>query len=198
MWGCQQRKVPPEGHELVFKNDEDEIIGRQYNHYYATEETAQEKLLETIAYIDNLLFDEGFYLIENILTLPYHTQDIDDLNACLPLCLDGCNTCKKIDPFSYQVTIIFPGYTTRFSSIDFRVYMENLIRRELPAHILPRICWVGHIDGALATIEEKLRRNTIEVLQTAKHDQILPREAALAMARKRIDRAMSFRRWNLF
>ena len=52
--------------------------------------------------------------------------------------------------------------------------------------------------AALATIEEKLRRNTIEVLQTAKHDQILPREASLAMARKRIDRAMSFRRWNLF
>lgn len=53
-------------------------------------------------------------------------------------------------------------------------------------------------SAAMATIEEKLRRNTIEVLQTAKRDQILPRDASLAMARKRIDRAMSFRRWNLF
>ncbi len=53
-------------------------------------------------------------------------------------------------------------------------------------------------SAALATIEEKLRRNTVEVLQTAKHDEILPRDAAMAMARKRIDRAMSFRRWNLF
>ncbi len=53
-------------------------------------------------------------------------------------------------------------------------------------------------SAAMATIEEKLRRNTIEVLQTAKRDQILPRDAAMAMARKRIDRAMSFRRWNLF
>lgn len=51
---------------------------------------------------------------------------------------------------------------------------------------------------AFATIEEKLRRNTLEVLETAKQEQILPREASLAMARKRIDRAMSFRRWNLF
>ena len=33
--------------------------------------------------------------------------------------------------------------------------MENLIRRELPAHILPRICWVGHMGGSLATIQEK-------------------------------------------
>ena len=53
-------------------------------------------------------------------------------------------------------------------------------------------------SAALATIEEKLRRNTREVLETAKRDQILPREAAIAMARKRIDKAMSFRRWNIF
>jgi len=53
-------------------------------------------------------------------------------------------------------------------------------------------------SAALEVIEEKLRRNTIEVLRTAKADQILPREASMAMARKRIERAMSFRRWNLF
>ena len=53
-------------------------------------------------------------------------------------------------------------------------------------------------SAALATIEEKLRRNTLEVLHTAERDQILPRDASLAMARKRVDRAMSFRRWNLY
>jgi glutamate dehydrogenase (NAD(P)+) len=52
--------------------------------------------------------------------------------------------------------------------------------------------------AAFATIEEKLRRNTQETLETARREQILPREAAMRMARKRIDRAMSFRRWNLF
>ena len=53
-------------------------------------------------------------------------------------------------------------------------------------------------SAALATIEEKLRRNTLEVLQTAQREQIMPRDAALAMARKRLDKAMSFRRWNIF
>ncbi|NOR43759.1 MAG: Glu/Leu/Phe/Val dehydrogenase [Gammaproteobacteria bacterium] len=53
-------------------------------------------------------------------------------------------------------------------------------------------------SAALAAIEEKLRRNTLEVLHTAERDQVLPRDASLAMARKRIDRAMSFRRWNIF
>ena len=53
-------------------------------------------------------------------------------------------------------------------------------------------------SAAFSTIEEKLRRNTREVLETAKRNQILPREASLVLARKRVDRAMSFRRWNLF
>lgn len=56
----------------------------------------------------------------------------------------------------------------------------------------------GSQSSAFANIEEKLRRNTREVLQTAKQEKILPREAALALARKRIDKAMSFRRWNIF
>lgn len=53
-------------------------------------------------------------------------------------------------------------------------------------------------SAAFASIEEKLRRNTSEVLQAAKREKILPRDAALAMARKRINRAMSFCRWNIF
>ena len=53
-------------------------------------------------------------------------------------------------------------------------------------------------SAALASIEEKLRRNTAEVLSIAKREQILPREASIAMARKRVERAMSFRRWHIF
>jgi glutamate dehydrogenase (NAD(P)+) len=53
-------------------------------------------------------------------------------------------------------------------------------------------------SAAMESIEEKLRRNTIEVLQTAKAQQILPRDASMAMARKRVEAAMRFRRWNLF
>jgi hypothetical protein len=151
----RQTETESKRYYIALVDAEGEVIGRQYNHYYATKETAELRRKETIAFIDDLLFDEGFYMIENILTLPYHTKKIDDLNDCLPLCIDdGCNTCIKMDPFSYQVTIIFPGYTSRFSNIDFRIFMEDLIRRELPAHIQPRICWVGHIDGALTRVEK--------------------------------------------
>lgn len=150
----RQTETVSKRYYIALVNEEGKVIGRQYNHYYGTKEKAEEKRIETIKFIDNLLFDEGFYLIENILTLPYHTKNIGDLNDCLPLCVDACRSCAEIDPFSYQVTIIFPGYTARFSNIDFRIFMEDLIRRELPAHIQPRICWVGHIDGALTQVEK--------------------------------------------
>jgi glutamate dehydrogenase (NAD(P)+) len=52
--------------------------------------------------------------------------------------------------------------------------------------------------AALQTIEEKLRRNTAQILEAAQHEQILPREAAMAMAEQRVRKAMSYRRWPLF
>ena len=56
----------------------------------------------------------------------------------------------------------------------------------------------GNQAAALASIEEKLRYNTEQVLEAVKHKQILPREAAMEMAVKRLKKAMSFRRFSLF
>ncbi|MEN8130426.1 MAG: Glu/Leu/Phe/Val dehydrogenase [Pseudomonadota bacterium] len=53
-------------------------------------------------------------------------------------------------------------------------------------------------DAALQTIEEKLRRNTEQVLEVSKRKQILPREASMELAMQRVKRAMSFRRFSLF
>jgi hypothetical protein len=40
--------------------------------------------------------------------------------------------------------VVLPGWTYRFANPDFRNFMEELIRKEIPAHILARICWVGY------------------------------------------------------
>jgi glutamate dehydrogenase (NAD(P)+) len=53
-------------------------------------------------------------------------------------------------------------------------------------------------SAAFASIEDKLRRNTKLVLEESKAGNILPREAAMAIALKRVKKAMSFRRWSLF
>lgn len=52
--------------------------------------------------------------------------------------------------------------------------------------------------AAFDSIEEKLRRNTEQVLEAVKHQQILPRQAAMNMALERVQKAMSFRRYSLF
>ncbi|MEN8169670.1 MAG: Glu/Leu/Phe/Val dehydrogenase [Pseudomonadota bacterium] len=53
-------------------------------------------------------------------------------------------------------------------------------------------------SAAMQTIEEKLRRNTEQVLRMAKKEQCLPREASQRLARERVEKAMSFRRFNTF
>lgn len=129
--------------------DEEFIIGKQFNRYFTDEEAVKPELEKIQSYLKSLQNDEGFYLIEHLLSLPYHSDEVHpDIQQCLPLCVEkNCLESGLIDPFSYQVTIVFPGYTNRFSNVDFRNFMEKLIRRELPAHILTKICWVGHMKG---------------------------------------------------
>ena len=45
-------------------------------------------------------------------------------------------------------------------------------------------------------IEEKIRRNTAEVLERMKHERILPREAAVTMSRERLEEAMRYQRFS--
>lgn len=52
----------------------------------------------------------------------------------------------------------------------------------------------GTENSAFAAIQEKIQRNTEEVLQRAKRNASLPRAAAVAIARERIERAMCYRR----
>ena len=52
--------------------------------------------------------------------------------------------------------------------------------------------------AALQSIEEKIRRNTEQVLEAVKRDQILPREAAIELAVERVKKAMGLRRYSLF
>ena len=65
------------------------------------------------------------------------------------------------------------------------------------------ICAAAEYQGAgeaaaFDAIKEKLRLNTREVLESAQREQILPRDAALAMARRRVEQAMRHRRWHIF
>jgi glutamate dehydrogenase (NAD(P)+) len=56
----------------------------------------------------------------------------------------------------------------------------------------------GSEAQVFTTIEEKIRRNTQEVLEQAARRRVLPRQAAVDLATERVRRAMETRRWSIF
>ncbi|MEJ2128196.1 MAG: Glu/Leu/Phe/Val dehydrogenase [Woeseiaceae bacterium] len=63
------------------------------------------------------------------------------------------------------------------------------------------ICGAVEVSGGTEAqvfpiIEEKVRANTEEVIERMKHERILPRAAAVTMARERLDEAMRYRRFS--
>jgi glutamate dehydrogenase/leucine dehydrogenase len=54
----------------------------------------------------------------------------------------------------------------------------------------------GNESTALSVIEEKVARNTAEVLAKAKDTGQLPRQSAEEMAQERVRTAMRMRRWS--
>jgi len=87
----------------------------------------------------------------------------------MEICVDDdCEQCKPIDPYSFRLTIVLPGWTKRFRNIYFREFAERVIREEVPAHILTRICWIGYPasdEGEEPSQMEKLEQLYQEWLQ---------------------------------
>ncbi|WP_299104994.1 hypothetical protein [uncultured Tenacibaculum sp.] len=137
------------------KNSADYIIAKQYKYYESVEEI-KEAILEIISFLKGQFTEEGMFLVEHILLRP----DVAEKEGThfLPICADDCADCGTIDPYSYRVSIVLPGFTYRFSNTDFRRYMEDVIREELPSHILPRICWVGDRKGIVKDDKNDLLR----------------------------------------
>lgn len=80
--------------------------------------------------------DEGFYLVEHILLRP------TDANSEMELSASGF-----ADPYSFQLSFIFPDWPQRFNDQRFRIFAEKLIQREAPAHIKPYVYWIGKEDA---------------------------------------------------
>lgn len=131
-----KRKMP--------KTSDDWIVARQLIYYETTAEL-KTAMLEIIHFISNDFSEEGMFLVEHILLRPdFDLSTAQTEGQFMPICAKNGESCQPLDPYSYRITIILPGWTYRFANMDFRRFMEKLIRTELPAHILARICWVGY------------------------------------------------------
>ena len=98
---------------------------------------------------------EGFHMIENILLRPKINDltagNVDlflNVNLQYTIQPDGTPIIIKSteDPYSFHLTFIFPKWPVRFADPDFSTYIEKIIQRETPAHILAKICWVEKPD----------------------------------------------------
>ncbi len=141
--------------ELDLSNP-DRIIARQYKLFDTLEET-QNAILQLISFFKRE-FDEGIFLVEHLLLLPENNPTTTS-NHYMPICIDDCSEeCCIPDPYSFKISVVLPGYTYRFSDVDFRNFAEDIIRQEIPSHILGKICWIGHRKGNVDDAENDLLR----------------------------------------
>lgn len=143
------KKAPPSGTDYV--------IARQYI-YYETQEAFRQAILDIIDFMTTDFTEEGMFVVEHILLRPDVTQDTAPLDRFMPICTDKCTSCQPLDPYSYRITVVLPGWTYRFSNADFRKFLENLIRKEIPAHVLARICWIGYRKDEVPHAENEMVR----------------------------------------
>jgi hypothetical protein len=121
-----------------------EVIARRIE-YFDTEELMNTALEELINYLQENFSDEGMFLIENILLRPELEGD-----PFMRICnAANQSSCSDFDPYSYRIHVILPAENGRFKNMHFRRFVEEIIREETPAHILPKICWISKEDMAM-------------------------------------------------
>lgn len=125
------------------KKNPNRIIARRFE-YYNNLPDLEKSILELIQFMKEDFTEEGMFLIEHMMLRPDVNLTTVNPDTFMPVCADECDNCEPIDPYSYRVSVVLPGYTLRFANTDFRNYIEKIIKEELPAHVLAKICWIGY------------------------------------------------------
>ncbi len=145
----------------------------------------KEGIVKLVNYLKYGFTEEGIFLIEHLLLKPTAkdykllggigcmsieetfrvaydieadysiTDPVKYSEALMSSCEEDCET-DVFDPYSYRVSIILPGFAYRFQDPDFRRYAETVIRQEIPAHVLAKICWVGDRFSETQTAQNDL------------------------------------------
>ena len=159
------RAQQPEGYERKTSSDGrhyfnivdagGEVIARRIEYFVAVDDL-ETAISELIAHLRTHYSGEGLYVVEHLLLAPEQPGD-----PFMDICVDAaCADCADLDPYSDRLTIVLPAYAGRFRDMDFRRFVEETLRQETPAHILPRICWVNSDDMAVI---EKAWRDWLEI-----------------------------------
>ncbi|MFC7348877.1 hypothetical protein ACFQO9_19335 [Chryseobacterium zhengzhouense] len=138
---------------------------------YSTLKELKAGIVKLVDYLKYEFTEEGIFLVEHLLLKPtakdyklmggigcmsigetfrvaYDLQadsSVKDPIKYSEAFMNSCEDCEidVYDPYSFRVSVVLPGFAYRFQDPDFRRYAETVIRQEIPAHVLAKICWVG-------------------------------------------------------
>jgi uncharacterized protein len=84
---------------------------------------------------------EGFHIVEHILLRP---KDDDYTPLFDPVSVsDGISTMQVYDPYSFWITVVIPNWLPQYKdNPNAQNAFEQLVRRETPAHIVAKFCWL--------------------------------------------------------
>jgi glutamate dehydrogenase (NAD(P)+) len=104
-----------------------------------------------------------------------------------------------------RAKLVVPGANIPLTAVAERILHERgvICVPDFVANAGGVICAAMEYRGAtesavFAAIEERIRDNTAEVLERSRSQGVTPREAAIALAGERVERAMGYRRWSIF
>ncbi|NEQ10530.1 MAG: hypothetical protein F6K37_32810 [Moorea sp. SIO4E2] len=99
---------------------------------------------KTLALCNELDETEGFHIVEHILLRPRSSNDPDSDENFLEFKsnTDSNTDSNTIDPYSFQISFVFPNWLPRFQEENFKQLIYNIISAEIPAHITPYCYWL--------------------------------------------------------
>jgi len=135
--------------DVVHVTDGVEDIVAIRKELWPTRAEAEAERDRVAALVASRFSEEGIFLVESILLRPPAGATDWPLLPASCSCVDasageeaGAAAPGAWDPYSFRVHLILPGYTTRLAEPGFRRFVEEIVQRELPAHLAARICFV--------------------------------------------------------
>ncbi|SFA98818.1 hypothetical protein SAMN04515620_11122 [Collimonas sp. OK607] len=86
---------------------------------------------------------EGVFLVEHLLLRP-RTHVANGANEANDA--DKPTGDVPADFYSSRISVIFPGWSARFSDPDFRALAQETVCRNLPAHLYPEFYWLDFVS----------------------------------------------------
>jgi hypothetical protein len=126
---------------------------------------------------------EGTHLVEHILLRPRHSQKYKFLNdsdvvvteliqdrLLDPHFQEECE-CTLDDPYTCIAHVLLPFWAGRFTSRDFRRFLENKLKTEAPAHVFLTVCWIS--PEQMEELEQAWKIWLLESLKNPQHPKKL-------------------------